>query len=233
MTGLSESNAQRKPDGGPRKENVVIVPCPPEQFAQFISSLLGTPQVIQNSPEGSFDVKFSDIESIFHPLTHRLAEQNEAQLLLFTATFSFSGRSSVEIVGFENIKQYTSVKSVETVRLSLSFEYLVRFTNRSIPEKQIVDITFIRRDNRLYFEDDTFFPLPPSNGVGRIVIRVKHTARSWGSDIEALLSEFLGGFLRTETRIKFISRRFSSWIWFRCGAIILIGGLIPTAPVLY
>ena len=39
----------------------VLVPCPPEEFVEFISKLLGKPQIAEGRFSGPFNIELTDI----------------------------------------------------------------------------------------------------------------------------------------------------------------------------
>lgn len=204
----------------------IILPCGPEQFANFIGNLLGKPQVIQRRFFGSFDIQFEDIENAYHLIEQRLKEQNGAQLIQFSSTFSYSDQSSVTLRGFDEFKLYAEIKYVETVSVSCSFEYLIKFQGRGHPEKQSIDLTFLRDTFALFEDEDTSYF--PKNFLrrGQVVIRIEHTARSWGADVEALLTQHVQSYLWKETgREKFL-RKYSSACGFVVALIVFLGGLV-------
>lgn len=213
----------------------VVLPCAPDEFAEFIGDLLGKPQVIRRAIPGAFDIQFADIESLYHLIQHRLAEQNNARLLQFSATFSYSDQSSVLINGFDEFRRYSEVKNVETVNLTCSFDYLIQFTNRSHPERQTIDVSFNNGVRGLLDEDDSlpFYVFGPRSVSARSVIflRIKHTARSWGADLESLLAEHLKGLIRVEAPVKRFLRKHNSALGLPFGLIVLLGGFFAAASL--
>jgi hypothetical protein len=202
-----------KKDGGgvlPGKSSVIL-PCAPDQFADFIGNLLGKPQVIERRFIGSLDIKFSDIENLASLLDHRLKEQNRAQLIQFTATLSYSDRSSVTLNSFEDFRSYAEIKDIETLQVTCSFEYLIKFHGVGHPERQSIDVTFSRIDRQQEedFLDPLIYSVLDAEFKSSVFIRIKHTARSWGADIEALLSAHVQSMMRKESSVRVLARRFA------------------------
>lgn len=210
--------------------SAVVLPCTPDQFAQFIGDLLGKPQVIQRSFSGSIDIGHSDVVSLYHLINHRLVEQNRAQIIQFSVTLSYNDQSSVTINGAEEFEKFAEIKSVETLSLTCSFEYLIRFSGRSHPERQTVDVTFNRSGGAVSLEDDDL-PSLRHRAYGTVVFRIKHTARSWGADIESLLAEHIKGLIKSDGIFPTFIRRHSTAFGFPFGLVTLAGGVLALGSV--
>jgi hypothetical protein len=59
---------------------------------------------------------------------------------------------------------------------------------------------------------------PPKMRAGMVTFRIKHTARTWGADIEALLSGHLENILQTQSPVRKFVWRHSGGIAFTVGA---------------
>jgi hypothetical protein len=120
----------------------VVLPCPPDQFRDFIAGLLGRAQTIETTIAGPFEVTKHSVENLFHLLAQRLSSQNEATLVQFTARIVYDDNSSVLLNSLEDFLSYNEVKPLISVGLHLSWTYLIKFQNKPFPEKQIVQISF-------------------------------------------------------------------------------------------
>jgi hypothetical protein len=218
----------------PGNQNVVMLPCTADQFSDFIGDLLGKPQVITRSFEGALDIRFSDIEALYHLIDHRLSEQNLAKLLQFSATFSYSDQSTVMINSFAEFRRYAEVKDVETEVLTCSFEYLIQFQGRTHPERQIIDVSFSRQGAS--FSDDVagIRIIGPRTLTLRsaVFLRIKHTARSWGADIESLLSSHLTGLIQSDSGWRTWMRRHSGKIGLLFAGLSVASGFAILTSVL-
>ena len=222
-TAKSQSPAAHKLSGQ------IVIPCDPAEFASFLADMLAKPQVIHKFFIGSFDIEFGHLLSLYHLINHRVVEQNGGQLVQFSATFSYDDQSSVTINNFRDFEHYNEVKHVETLQVTCSFEYLIQFHGRSHPEKQSIDVTFARKSMPSFLEDAdspalVLRRLPLNESA--IFLRIKHTARSWGADMEALLSEHIKGLFRKEEGIKKWLGKHSTLIGSLFGGLVFVGGLI-------
>lgn len=175
----------------------VILPCEPASFGDFISKLLGKPQTIQKNLHGNFKIDKNDIVTTHHLIHQRINQQNEATFIQFTAKMFFSDDSSVEINSIEDFIVYNEIKKVNCTLLNVSWTYLIRFKNKGTPEKQSINITFGDFDHAEYYfqSSRSKYKFKASSNVISIV--VQHTERTWGVDMESLLTSHLENFQDT------------------------------------
>ncbi|EOI5719226.1 hypothetical protein ACMS1V_001168 [Cronobacter dublinensis] len=183
-----------------KKSYGVMLPCEPASFGDFISRLLGKSQSIEKNIKGNFKIDKNDILSTHHLIHQRINQQNEAVFIQFTARMFFSDDSSVEITTVEDFVVYNEIKKVNCVLLNVSWTYLITFKNKSIPEKQQINITFGALDYPgFYFsERDSKKKFKASSNV--ISVLIQHTERTWGVDMESLLTAHLENFQDSDTK---------------------------------
>ena len=56
----------------------IALPCEPEQFSDFISRLLGKPQVVSRSFYDDFVIDMDGLENLHHLITQRVTQQMRA-----------------------------------------------------------------------------------------------------------------------------------------------------------
>lgn len=164
----------------------IALPCEPENFSSFIGSLLGKPQTISGFERGAFELRRDDVINSYHLVTQRVMQQNEATLIQFIVTLAFDDDGSVVLNSLDDFINYTEVRPVVVTQAHLSWSFLVKFRDRGHPEKQEIDLSFLARIGSLSFRDLDDMPFG-STLNGRILFRIRHTARTWGADIENLL----------------------------------------------
>ncbi|WP_146188307.1 hypothetical protein [Methylosinus sporium] len=209
----------------------VMLPCSPDSFGEFISGLLGKPQVIEGYVDGYFELSRDDIVNIFHLVNQRIAQQNEAQLIQFSVLISYDDNSTVILNSLQDFMTYAEVKSRVSIGFQLSWTYLVKFIGKQVPEKQTIDVSY--RTGRLSRYSSR---LTTSSEKGELYngfyFRICHTARSWGVDIESLLTGHLGALKRANTSDfrLWISERIGFISFFICTVLFIISniGLIFT-----
>jgi hypothetical protein len=205
------------PQGSPG-DYAVLIPCSQDAFAKFVSGLLGQTQTIQRRIEGPYEVHRSDIKKIYDLLMQRV-RQNESSLASFGLTVYYDDRSSVKFNSYEDFNSYAEIRPRSSIGFDLSFNFLVKFTDREVPEKQVINVTFrapmVVRGPELLFEmgDSPWYDTD-------FKIRIEHTDRSWGVDIENLLSGHI------ETIKKNEPSKLQSYLSKRAGRFALSAGVI-------
>lgn len=189
----------------------VILPFNKDQFAGFISSLLGRPQKIEQRFAFPFEIKTEDVSDTFHLVEQRVHDQNRANLIQFSVDVSYNDGSSVTHSCLADFQNYKEVKPLVPSSITLSWTYLITFQGREAPEKQEIEITFITHASHYspeysYKELDRWF----SHAVGVCFLKINHTSRSWGGDMESLLANHLQTFQKTESKFRKWCRKNSS-----------------------
>jgi len=215
----------------------VELPCSPETFTTFISGLLGKPQTIEQRIVGPFELTKSDVENVFHLVNQRIRQQNEATLIQFNIKIIYDDGSSVLLNSLEDFLVYSEVRPVISLTALLSWTYLIKFKDKVAPEKQEIELSFMAgHHGTLVLEDDELVPYRPVFGgntaFGMVLLRIRHTARTWGVDLESLLTGHVKGLLKEEPKWKRLSYRYSGTIGIVVGLLfflmVLIGVFIST-----
>jgi hypothetical protein len=205
----------------------VVLPCPPDQFRDFIAGLLGRAQTIETTIAGPFEVTKDSIENLYHLLEQRLSSQNEATLVQFTTRIVYDDNSSVLLNSLQDFLSYNEVKPLISVGLHLSWTYLIKFPNKPFPEKQLVLISFDTAGRSVAFQGVGAVQLSYRE-PNPITLRIEHTDRTWGADIEALLRGHLEMLRQPIGRARAFANRFSGWIGLLAGTVAFILTLIAT-----
>lgn len=211
-----------------------VIPCPQDKFGEFISHLLGKPQVISKGFYGSFSINRDDISNFYDLVQHRLHEQQHASLIQFTVKTSYDDGSSVEVTSIKDFTEYAEIRPLIPRAISMSWVYLVKFPNSSIPERQQIDVS-LRSNNQKYernsFGKESFpdsdedavrfiYPRSPPSITGSATFRISHTARSWGMDIEGLLTSHIKNIMH------FSGGNFRSWIQAYSGTLGFLASIL-------
>lgn len=194
----------------------IALPCEPENFSDFIGGLLGKPQTISKAYTGSFEINHGDIESVYNLVCQRIGQQNHASLIQFTISLVFDDNSTVLLNSLDDFRSYTEVRPLVTTQAHLSWSFLVQFRDREHPEKQEVEMSFVTKGAGAIAifdsEDSPIIPISRIIGGGHISFRIAHTARTWGADIESLLSGHIKHIMLPESKIREFTRRHSGKI---------------------
>lgn len=201
----------------------VMLPCEPEQFKEFITGLLGKPQTLTQGFHGTFDITGRDVENLYHLVSQRVQQQNHGTLIQFSVRIVFDDGSSVLLNTLDDFLSYIEIRPVISTQVHLSWVFLIQFPDRAVPEKQTIDVSFLTslRVKEGYADvDETILRSSLSVKNGCITVRIEHTARTWGADIQGLLDNHLQNLLAHEPPVRALVRRNSGKISFFIGALV-------------
>lgn len=177
----------------------VALPFNEEQFKDFIVSLLGKPQTISKFINGSFEINKSNLVSIFELINQRIYQQNDSKLIQFRATIYYNDNTTITLSGFDHLVHYNENLPVISRAVHLTWQYLVKFRDKNTFEKQEISLSFVADDNG---------PMPIFDGQqdnryydSGINFIISHTARTWGADIEGLLTKHLEVLVKKDSKI--------------------------------
>jgi hypothetical protein len=204
---LMDNSVLNKPSSGSPSPNYgVILPCSDEEFGEFISSLLGKPQTIEKVIGGTFAIDDQNIANVCHIVHQRISQQNEAKLIQFTVTIVYDDNSTHLINSLEDFLHYTEVKPLVSVAVHLSWSYLVRFHTKNALEKQTIEMSVLAGDSSLpqaLIEDGILIRARQNWGLrSSVLLRISHTERTWGVDMESLLTGHVRGWMHKPDRVR-------------------------------
>ncbi|MFI5159065.1 MAG: hypothetical protein ACHQF4_09380 [Sphingobacteriales bacterium] len=203
-------------------------PFDADQFKNFITGLLGRPQTITKYFHGNFTLFLTDLQNFHELIMQRVVQQNNGALIQFNAKIFYDDRSSVELGSYDELLSYNEVKPVISHGVELSWSFLLLFNAKDHPEKQTIELTITTKDYHLVDETEwQFF----NSRVGNFKIRIQHTARSWGSDIENLLKSQIDSCIRHSKGYKKIITKYRNGIGFLFGTLICTLNIIGLAYV--
>jgi len=223
-------------DTGNPDKYAIVLPCNQKDFGEFISGLLGKPQVIERSFKGTYELDQSDIENTYHLVEQRVHQQNEAVLIQFVVKVYYDDNSSVQIDSLNDFILYREVRPLVPIAVGLTWIYMIKFRDKTAPEKQVIDLSFGFPFRQFYDE------APPSvirkirqDASSRVRLQISHTARTWGTDIEALLSGHVKTLFKSENKWQRLITKYSEQIGLSFGilffVIALIGGYIISRQI--
>ncbi len=180
----------------------LTLPFSQDQFQEFISGLFGKQEQVQRFIEGDFDIEIGDIRDLHYLIEERIAQQNKGVLIQFSAKVFYDDDSSTLFGSLESLSNYSEPRAVIPIRVELSWQYLIRFQDRNVPEKQEIDIYVIARDLREYKRAEGYinkylYLRQPDSGFD---LKIKYTARTWATDLELKLSEQLKNLIKLSSQ---------------------------------
>lgn len=186
----------------------VTLPYTEEGFKDFITSLLGRGQEIEKVIRGNFDIDTTNLININNLLTQRIQQQNDSNLINFSAKMYFSDESTVSLHSIEELRSYNELRSTICNAVHLSWDFLIQFQDKPQPEKQQINILIGINSELRFIPNGRMIYSDSLNSQGIIKISVNHTARTWAVDIESLLQQYFESIINTENPFKkFINAR--------------------------
>lgn len=205
------------------QKGYLTLPFNEEQFQSFIKGLLGTPQTITKRIKGNFEVHMKDLQNFHDLINQRVTQQNNGKLIQLKTQVYYSDESSVILSSYEELITYNEVKPIISEAVRMTWTYLIQFADKDAPEKQEIELMIVSTPHRNEIEDDDIPVIFPSFGQFRIII--KHTARTWGSDIESLITNQINSIITPCSKTKVFIRRKSGTIGILIGILFLISSL--------
>jgi len=195
-----ERNLPRKFEA--TEHGYVTLPYNDNQFKSFIVGLLGKPQTIAKNFYGYFEIDRDTIINLHEILTQRINQQNEAFLVHFHAKIVFDDRSSILLNSIEALLSYNETRKIYPIGLHLTWNFMVKFNDKDVPEKQEIEVAIIDSGyNAPDFDGDPKIPYH-RRGQGYINCTIKHTARTWGVDMTGILDNFFEGIIINRGKIR-------------------------------
>ena len=213
---------QRNP--GNSEEYDIVLPCNQKDFGAFISGLLGKPQVIERVFKGIYELNQCDIENTYHLVEQRVHQQNEAVLIQFVVNVYYDDNSAVQLNSLEDFMLYREVRPLVPIAVNLTWIYMIKFRDKTTPEKQVIELSFGYPFRTVY-----------DKAMSQVHLNISHTARTWGTDIEALLSGHVKTLFKYVNKWQRLITKYSVKIGLSFGilffVIALIGGYIISRQI--
>lgn len=197
-------------------QGYIQLPFNEDGFKEFITGLLGKPQTVNANLHGDFNIELKHIEQLYTLINQRVTQQNEASLIQYTARIIFKDDSSVLLNSFEDFITYNEIKPLVSSEVHLTFLYLIKFRDKNVPEKQEINISILgsrpTTDSDKEYNGYTIYASEAARARtrnrdrGLIQYEIKHTARTWASDLDALLHNYFTSLFEIPDRFtKFIN----------------------------
>ena len=226
---MSRRDTPIQADSGEATTNnqyAVVLPCEPDDFRDFIAGLLGKPQTISKEVVGAFDLNKDDIANFYHLVVQRVRQQNESTLIQFTVTIVYDDQSTVLINSFDDFMHYTEVRAIASIAAHLSWTFLVKFQDKKVPERQQIDVSIFTERRLSKISHVSGRELLIDNLKGNFSLRINHTARTWGADIEALLTGHIENLIKQAHPIKAFVQKRSVLIGFVVQAATFLASMV-------
>lgn len=198
------------PDG---KNAIVQFDASRDDIAAFFRSILGRPQRRSRVFYGSFSIDRESVEQFFHLIDQRVRQQNDGHLLTISISVWYSDNSHVEFNDLIEFKTYNENKKIIPTEVFLSLVYLIKFNGKKSPERQEISVVISGTSPFPSREDTITDPLEHLGttgnvtNAGRIEIEIQYTARTFGTDIESLLANYIDTIVHPMPKFKLWLKR--------------------------
>lgn len=180
----------------PSSSTYVVLPCSQDNFRDFVAGLLGKPQESKGSIEGVFRIGQNEISNIFHLIDQRVKKQNDASLIHFSISVHYSDGSSITHNTVSAFQHHHQTANSHSIAITVSFNYLVKFNDRDIPEKQEIDVTISTDPEQGPTRGDFWFH------SGIFSYRIRHTEITWATDVAGLLKNHAESIMDRSSKLK-------------------------------
>ena len=160
-----------------------------DQLKKIVSDLLGEPQTIAKYFDGSFDINKNSVAQIDHLVRQRLKQQNEGDVISLIIKVTYDDNSTITYNSLESFEAYNEIGPLLPTAISFSWVLLVKFPHKDTPEKQSIELGFqTEKPSKIRI---TGAGAPFIFGPAPVNMTIEHTARTWGADIEAMLTKHI------------------------------------------
>ncbi|MCP5015890.1 MAG: hypothetical protein GY938_11575 [Ketobacter sp.] len=195
-TGLNDFNDDR--------DTMLSLPIKKSELGNFVADLLGQPQSIERLIDEKFDVEFNWFVNLHELIDQRIHQQNHADLIGFTLIVYFDSGLKRTLTSVEAMKSYNETRSDIPIGVKIVWSYLVHFPAKPYPEKQQISFSAFRhknkKDDREKMSAERLFLNVAGIKSERSSIRfqIDHTERTWGDDIEVIISNHIDEIVRKD-----------------------------------
>ena len=106
--------------------------------------------------------------------------------------------------------------------------YLTKFENSNVPEKQEIDLYFRTGEEsvNIIVEDAVLIHRSIRRGQTGVFVRIRHTDRTWGADLESLLTGHVKTLMKTPRPTEKVIYEHSGEIGVTCFALVFLGAIV-------
>ncbi|MDI5833542.1 hypothetical protein [Shewanella xiamenensis] len=209
--------------GRESQEQFVQVPIKKKDFGNFITSLLGQPETIVDRKVGRFEASHEWLVHLHHLLNQRIKQQALSDLVDFSAIFSYNDGPDRKVTTIEGFLHFNEAKLVVTKSVKITWTYLINFPNKPSPEKQEITLQLIADRAEVVTVGNSSIIRNTTSKNGMAMYSISHTERTWGDDIQSLISREIDSIFEKEkwyVKIITFTVLFVSLGFFAAGLIV-------------
>ncbi|HBC3859298.1 TPA: hypothetical protein KD866_004765 [Vibrio parahaemolyticus] len=205
-------------------EQFVQVPIKKKDFGDFITNLLGQPEIIRDRKIGTFDTNLEWFIHVHHLLDQKIKSQSHASLVDFSAVFNYRNAPERKLTSIDAFLHFSEAKIVRTKGVTLTWTYLVEFPNKPVPEKQEIRLTLLAERTQVVHIGGTGLTKQTTSTNGVASYEISHTQRTWGDDIQTIIDREVDSIFIEKTKSE---RLFQPIVMFLAFAIFIAGFIAP------
>ncbi|EMF7390804.1 hypothetical protein V8094_004587 [Vibrio parahaemolyticus] len=172
--------------------SVISIPVGKKDLGSFICDLLGQKQSLERTYDVVFEVDHSWLMNLHDMIDQRISQQANSNLINFSAVVYFENGSKRTITTVDAFRGYHETKPHVSTGVKVVWEYLVHFPNRPHPEKQQISFSahvYEKKNTEKSTNVDRLSKAVSENAKDSLInIQIDHTERTWGDDIENIIS---------------------------------------------
>ncbi|WP_426406736.1 hypothetical protein [Bradyrhizobium ganzhouense] len=183
-------------DHDPPDAGALTIPLESRVLGEFISSLLGQSRSIERSFfDRRFEIDLNWLLNLDHIIAQRLASQNQARLVAFSAKFYFANGKTITIEDHEAFRAFQDLSNELCTGLDFRWNYLIKFPLAKLPEKQEIrfqaftDSNIEKQKPRDYKETKTF--VSAGDRDGSLSLTINFTDVTWGEDLYSQMVSYI------------------------------------------
>lgn len=172
-------------------DQYLVIPVGEREVGDFIASLLGQPQSIERETMGEYEIDLAWCHNMYHLIHQRITQQNESKLVDFSFEIGYQSDTIRRINTLNEFLHFNEHRPLTTNSIKIVWTYVVTFPNKPTPEKQQIEIFISKRGPAPRRNQNIFniiFSAPTLRREGVFSYKIYYTERTWGEDIDHLLS---------------------------------------------
>jgi len=183
-------------------EVAIFLPIKKKDFGGFISGLLGQQQSIERDILIKFDINHAWLVNLHEMISQRIHQQAEAHLTSFTTVIYFEDGLKRTFTSVDAFKSYSETKKLIPVGVKVIWYYLIKFPGKNLPEKQQITFSasiYSLKDKQSKYsklESGILNTIIGESEISALNYQIDHTERTWGDDIEAIISNQVNEVIR-------------------------------------
>jgi len=172
--------------------SVISISVGKKDLGSFICDLLGQKQSLERTYDVVFEIDHSWLMNLHDMIDQRISQQANSNLINFSAAIYFENGSKRTITTVDAFRSFHETKPYVSNGIKVVWEYLVHFPNRPHPEKQQISFSANVYEKKHVERSSNIERLIKSvseNGKDSLInVQIDHTERTWGDDIENIIS---------------------------------------------